>query len=112
MRWLLALAIAFSGCKEDACEDEPPSFQLDLTGMSAGARSLVIELVNGSARKRRAFDLGSELQDGKTSIAVEVEESFVGEVMITARTHAMPDGAGAPIEEASGSFSVGANGCN
>jgi hypothetical protein len=108
----ITAALGASGCEGDACEAEAPSFQLDLTADGGSARSVVIELAGTTTRKREAFDLGMELADGATSIAVEVEEAFIGAITISASTHSMPAGEGEVLARGSGSFMLGANGCN
>jgi hypothetical protein len=114
-RCLVLSALAGSllfGCKKDACKDEPPSFQLDVVADDSSAKSVVVELVNGSERRRRTFELGTELLDGRTSIAVEVEPAFVGQVMLNVRTLDGMGGGGAVLQQGSGTFEVMGDGCN
>ena len=59
-----------------------------------------------------AFTLGGELADGTTSLAIELEESFLGDVTIRASTHASNDGQGDVLAEAKGSFVIAPDGCN
>lgn len=105
---IAALIFALSGCAKDACEKEPPSFQLDLTSTIRGARSMVVEL--SPERRRRTFDLGGELDDGATSIAIEVASP--GDVTIAVRTFAEAGAMGPELEMGGGRFTIEDNGCN
>jgi hypothetical protein len=70
---LTLIAIASSallGCPDD-CKSKPPSFQLDISS-GTGASSLSVEIAFAGNTYVRTYELAGNLDDGSTSIAVEL----------------------------------------
>jgi hypothetical protein len=111
---LLALA---PGCGSDKCEEEVPSFQLDVTAQSAQVAqigSLIVAVEVGEERFRRSFDVADQFADGTASLGVRVEPAPTStfNVTVTVEAYSQAGGQGDLVSQQSANFVASPNGCN
>jgi hypothetical protein len=110
---LLALSLgSLSGC-DDECESLPPTFQLDLRGQG-GARSIEVVLDFGGLQRSRVFNLGTALDDGETSLVVELDPAVTAEfhLDVAVVAYSDTDASGDVVQSAQSMFDGTPNGCN
>ena len=116
--WILALAVAVGACDPDDCTRLPTSFQLDLELEDKGPRTpaalLRVDVDTGAERRRRYFEVGASVQDGFTSLGVELDPAPTEESSVTVTVAASPttSTATAPLGEVAERFELDPNGCN
>jgi hypothetical protein len=100
------------GC-QDECKSQPPSFQLDITGMS-DAGSIDVVLLFGGERYAKTYDVQENLADGQTSIAVELFPAPSGDFQLDVDVIAYRGvgASGAVIGTGNGHLDGTADGCN
>src|SRR5262245_8222940 len=113
----LLLAVSLNACKHDKCKDQPPSLEIDVTAsgtVTSGDQPLVVQLTLGSDHYRKTFDLGDQLFDGVTSLAVDVQPAPSGAFTIGVQVDARSKtgGMGDLVGTASSQVTATADGCN
>src|SRR5687767_14206953 len=110
----LILGTGSWGCG-DLCDDEAPSFQLDVSlgDRSVSVRSLEVTLSFAGARYQRMYELSNELSDGETALSVNLGSAIASttEVSVNVRAHDAPGAAGAVVAQGTGTYSVTPDGC-
>ncbi len=100
-----------SGCVKSACEDEAPSFLLEVTGDFSTLTALRVELSGTLGNLRRDFALGEVGADGSTSLVVELAPPPESPIELTITVIGL-DAQQAPRGSAQRSTTLVANGCN
>ena len=108
---IAGLGQATFGCTKDACEQEPPSFQLEVTGDFQAVTTLRVELSGALGNLRRDFELQDSAADGTTSLAVELVPAPEEPAQLTIALKGL-DAQRAPVSSAVRAVTVEPNGCN
>ncbi len=116
MRWLALLAIvsALAACDLDVCREHPPAFELEITvddDVDGTVTEIEVFIEWADQQVKRTYVIGDALDDGMTSIGVEldppIEESTELYVLIVGY-----DDAGDEIARDDERFDLSPDGCN
>lgn len=112
----LLLIAQVSGCTEDLCRGQAPAFQLDLT-MGSGVDVTEVKKVKvwasvGNTQREDVFDVAGLLDDGRTSISVEVKGEEASAGFETTVQAAALDKYNLPMVQARQTFSGTGDACN
>ncbi|MFO0725284.1 MAG: LamG-like jellyroll fold domain-containing protein [Myxococcota bacterium] len=116
--WICGLALLGGaiGCAKDACKSQPTSFELDLSTGALGAaiHSVTIDLSIDSAHLEKTFEIAGQLDDGRTSLAVTIDQPPTSEFSLSVAVHAFSGTGGSGDLLASGDKQLRAtpDGCN
>lgn len=119
MRVALAFVAASlcGGCSLDVCHEHPPAFELDITvndDVDAPVTNLEVRLEYGEERFVRDFEVGDALDDGMTSIGVELDpapiETIRAYVAVSGREG--PDPGARVVAYDDERFTFAPDGCN
>jgi hypothetical protein len=109
-----------AGCAKERCKGEPPAFELAIRVEPAiGAvpvRSLEVEIQGSFAVMSKTFDIRGELDDGVTTVLVNIGPTgaagFDAAVSARAMDKYQAEGGGQVLAHGAGSFHGSGDGCN
>lgn len=78
MRWLALFAVswALAACDLDVCREHPPAFELEITvddDVDGTVTDIEVSIEWADQRVKRTYAIGDGLDDGMTSIGVELD---------------------------------------
>ncbi len=110
---LSASALLSTAACDDECESLPPTVQLEIRSPT-GAASIDIVVEIGGERRGLTLNLEGALDDGETSLVVELDPALTAdfELEVSVVAYSGREAEGAVLGSASGRFTGTPNGCN
>ncbi|MBI2375180.1 MAG: hypothetical protein HYV07_14385 [Deltaproteobacteria bacterium] len=101
-------------CSRD-CKKADPAIKLSVTAdgnLRTAARTLDVTLDLPEGRYSRSFPLGATLEDGSTSLVVELDSPLSSPSSVKITALALPEPPGEPLARIEGSFAISPDACN